>query len=308
MKVALCIPTLNAGNYVDKLFESIRMQSFQPNEILVIDSSSTDGSVEQLNRFSTKFISIPRSSFDHGGTRNMAFAIFKADIYIFLTQDAILENEYSIERLVLALQSQESCGMVYGRQIAGECSTAFSRHARLFNYPDGSSPLYKSSIDISTLGIKAAFCSNSFSAYKAAAIEEVGYFPTKTIFAEDSAVAAKLLMKGWMVGYVPSAKVIHAHEYNLIQEFSRYFDIGVFHSLNHWYMDFLGKAEGEGMKFIRSEYSYMRDLKLFFPLWSVILRNSMRYFGYKCGRLHRYLPRFISKSISTNKAYWANAS
>jgi len=270
----------------------------------VLDSASTDGSVDLFKEISAKIILVNRADFDHGGTRNLAFQKSTADVCVFLTQDAIPTNSYAIENLVRALSENPSCALVYGRQAPAVGAGVFARHARLFNYPEGDGVVLKSQEDVPRLGIKAAFCSNSFAAYRRSAMEQIGFFSVNTLFAEDSIAAAKFLQLGWLIGYVPQAVVTHSHDYSLRQDFCRYFDVGAFHSMNQWYMDFLGKAEGEGKRFVRSEYSYLKQQGITLPLLRVIFRNGVRWLGYKVGRLHKFLPLALKLSLSPNKAFW----
>jgi len=308
LRVSLCIPTLNPAKFAYSLVDALKQQTLKPDEILIIDSASDDGFIQVFEEINANIISINRADFDHGGTRNLAFQRSVADIYIFLTQDAIPLNSYALENLVGALTENPSCGLVYGRQAPASDATAFASHARLFNYPEGSDVVIKSKQDIPVLGIKTAFCSNSFAAYKRVAMEEIGYFSNDTLFAEDSIAAAKLLQKGWSIGYVPQAAAIHSHDYTLTQEFRRYFDVGAFHSMNNWYIDFLGKAEGEGMRFVRSEYHYLKQKSVPFALFKVIIRNGFRWLGYKVGRLQKHLPVSVCRYFSVNKAFWGRMS
>ncbi len=303
-KVTLCIPTLNPGKLAQQMVDALRLQTLMPDEILVIDSASTDGSIACYNTIDAKIIPILRNEFDHGGTRNIAYNQSFADIYIFMTQDAIPLDKNALKNLVIALQENQECGLVYGRQSPSSDAGVFARHARIYNYPTGKDILFKSKSDISKLGIKTAFCSNSFSAYRRCAMEQIGFFSDNTLFAEDSIAAAKLLQHDWQVAYVPYAVVTHSHDYSLKQDFCRYFDVGAFHGMNPWYMSFLGKAEGEGKKFVRSEYRYLQQEKETFPFFKVILRNGVRWLGYKTGRFYQYVPRTVKLKISTNKAFW----
>ena len=304
LRVSLCIPTLNPGNFSRSLVDALKQQTLKPDEILIIDSASDDGSIQVFEEINANIISINRADFDHGGTRNLAFQQSVADIYIFLTQDAIPADSFAIENLVSALSENPNCSLAYGRQAPSSQANAFARHARLFNYPTGSETLLKSQEDVSRLGIKTAFCSNSFAAYRRSAMKDIGFFPDNTLFAEDNIAAAKLLQKGWSIAYVPQSVVIHSHNYTLIQDFRRYFDIGAVHSMNRWYMDFLGKAEDEGMRFVGSEYDYLKQAGVTLPLLRLIIRNGARWLGYKTGRLQKYFPISVCRYISSNKAFW----
>lgn len=304
LKVTICIPTLNPGELARHMVDALKQQTLHPQEVLVIDSASNDGSIQVFEEINATVITISRADFDHGRTRNIAFQKTVADIYVFLTQDAIPVDSNAIENLVLALNSNANCSLVYGRQVPSSAAGVFARHARLFNYPAGDGVILKSKEDVPRLGIKTAFCSNSFSAYRRLAMEQIGYFSVNTLFAEDSIAAASLLQKGWAIGYVPQAMVIHSHDYSLAQDFCRYFDVGAFHSMNRWYMDFLGRAEGEGKRFVRSEYNYLKQEGVSLPLLRVVFRNGIRWLGYKVGRLHNHLPLEMCRRISPNKAFW----
>jgi rhamnosyltransferase len=302
-KVLVCIPTLNPGIFAKKMATALSAQSMQPDNFLIIDSESTDGSINVFNDISATIITINRVDFDHGRTRNIAFN-FPADIYIFLTQDSIPEDSYAIERIVDSLRSNEQCGMAYGRQAPSKDATSFAKHARLFNYPEGDQVVIKSKNDISRIGIKTAFCSNSFSAYRYSAMKQINFFPQNTLFAEDSIAAATLLSKDWSIAYVPYAITVHSHNYTYIQEFSRYFDVGAFHGLNPWFISMLGNAGHEGKRFVKAEYLFLKSEGVIFPLIRVIIRNGIRWLGYKFGQKYKFFPKKILKYISMNKSFW----
>jgi rhamnosyltransferase len=304
MKITICIPTLNPGVLSRLMVNALKEQSLQPDKILVIDSASTDGSIQVFEEVNANIISIERANFDHGGTRNLAFAKSFADVYVFLTQDAIPADRYALENLVNALIKHPACALVYGRQLPANGASAFARHARLYNYPPENDIVLKRIEDVPHLGIKAAFCSNSFAAYRRLAMDQIGFFSNNTLFAEDSIAAARLLQQGWQIGYVSNAVVTHSHDYTIKQDFCRYFDVGAFHSLNPWYMDLLGRVEGEGMRFVLSEYTFLKQQGVYFPIFKVILRNAVRWLGYRVGRAHSLLPLNIKLKFTTNHAYW----
>ena len=119
-------------------------------------------------------------------------------------------------------------GCASGRQLPHSDASLLASHARHFNYPNVSS--IRDEKSISTLGLKAAFCSNSFAAYRVSALYECGGFPLNVILGEDMYVAAKMLLRGYKTAYVANATVYHSHNYSPIEEFKRYFDTGVYHA------------------------------------------------------------------------------
>jgi rhamnosyltransferase len=158
--------------------------------------------------------------------------------------------------------------------------------------------------DKETYGVKSIFISNSFAAYRRSALEQVGGFPSNVIFGEDTITAAKLLNANWKIAYVAEARVYHSHEYTLLQELKRYFDIGVLHSREAWLMEDFGKASGEGLRFVRSEVAYLwrvrRDL-----IPTALLRTGLKLFGYRLGKLEKKLGNNIKRRLSMNRGFWA---
>jgi rhamnosyltransferase len=157
--------------------------------------------------------------------------------------------------------------------------------------------------DSPKFGIKTAFISNSFAAYRRTALLSVGGFPSNTILSEDTYVAAKMLLAGWKIAYCADAMVYHSHNYGFIEEFKRYFDIGVFHAREPWIRQAFGQAEGEGMRYVRSELKYLwsKDYKL---IPSAILRTILKLLGYKLGFMEQKIPMWLKVHLSMNKQYW----
>ena len=87
--VTVIIPTLNGEEKIELILKSLKEQTKQPLEIIIVDSSSTDKTVELARKEGAKIISIARDSFDHGETRNLAAKESKGDYLLYMTQDAI---------------------------------------------------------------------------------------------------------------------------------------------------------------------------------------------------------------------------
>lgn len=300
MKVSVIIPTYNARKYLPHLFEILKKQSIA-FELIVIDSSSTDGTAEIAKKYADTFLSIPKDSFDHGGTRTMAAQQASGEYIVFLTQDALPCSETTIETLVKELDDEQT-GAAYGRQIPNSDTSLFGRHLRHFNYPERS---YVRAIDDKEkFGIKTAFFSDSFSAYKKEVLKEVEWFKNGLIVGEDMHIAAKILLHGYKIAYCASAQVYHAHSYTISEEFKRYFDTGVFHTQEHWLLETFGKAEGEGKRFIKSELNYIIQQRAYEKLPAFFLRNLMKYLGYKLGRHYNKLPANVIPICSMHTQWW----
>lgn len=302
MKVTLFIPTLNAGEKWPLVLQQLKDQSYPVSKKVIIDSGSTDDTMKGNNTTGFEVIHIDKKDFDHGGTRQMAVERFPdADIFVFLTQDAILANGMAIENMVKAFENNPTLGMVYGRQLPHKGAKELESHARLFNYPAFSQ--VRGMEDVGKYGIKTISCSNSFAAYRKTAFQEAGGFPSGTILGEDVIIAGNMLLKGWKMAYLADAQVFHSHDYTIKEEFKRYFDIGVFHSTNSWILEKFGRAESEGFKYLKSEFAYIWKTNIW-VLPKAGLSVFAKLLGYKIGLIHHKLPQRLNQLFSMHRAYW----
>jgi rhamnosyltransferase len=300
-KIALLIPTLNAGELWDQVLDSINLQVTMVDRKIILDSGSTDNTKLKAKSSGFEIININKADFDHGYARQiLADAAQDCDILIYLTQDCILKDDNSFSELVAAFQDQ-TVGIAYGRQLPHFGAKVLETHARLFNYTSESR--VKQLSDKNELGIKTASCSNSYAAYRSVALKDVGGFPSNTIFAEDVIVGGQMLINGWKIAYVASAEVYHSHDYTTKEEFKRYFDIGVFHSTNNWLLKEFGSAGGEGLRYLKSELKYVfKHNPLVLP--KMVMSIGAKFLGYKLGMLHEKLSPSQRRAFSMHRRYW----
>lgn len=299
--VSVVIPVLNAEPFLAALLPALARQGLPHERFLVLDSQSRDRTAAAFREFGATVVEIEQASFNHGGTRRHAVETRPgAEYVVMMTQDAIPQGNDALARLVSAFDDP-SVGMAYGRQLPRPVARGIERHARLFNYP----PLSETRAfgDSRRLGAKVVFCSDSFAAYRTTALADAGGFPEDAFFAEDQLVAGRMLMKDWKIGYRGDAEVVHSHEYTIVEEFRRYFDVGVFHGRNRWLLDTYGRVEGEGMRFARSEIAYLaRHEPWYLP--SAAFRLLAKYVGYKIGTREAALSNAWKTRLSMQPFYW----
>ena len=250
MKVSAIIPTLNAGAQLTELLRRLLAQSVDLR-ILVVDSGSTDDTLERAHAFpdsnAVELLQVPPGSFDHGGTRDLAFRHAAPDVALFLTQDALPADERCVEHLLTAL-AQPDVAAVFGRQVAPDDAPAAERLTRAFNYPE--EPCVWREADIARLGVKAYFFSNVCAAYRRDAYEAAGGFDAPVASNEDMLMAAKLLHAGHALAYAPDACVLHAHRHTLREDYARNWRSGY---VMETYRDRLpgADASAEGLRYVR---------------------------------------------------------
>jgi len=297
---SVTIPTLNAAK-IWPLFAPALLACAAPGQVLIIDSESTDGTVELARTAGFQVCSVKRADFKHGGTRQMAAEMQPhVEILVYMTQDAVLAGPSALANLVAAF-SDPQVGAAYGRQLPRPEANAIEAHARNFNYPETSQ--VRSLASRTQLGIRAAFLSNSLAAYRRSALMQVGGFPKNVIFGEDMVTAARLLLAGYKVAYVAEACAYHSHPYTEVQEFRRYFDIGVLHSREHWLLEEFGRTHGEGKRFVLSELKYLWHHDVL-RIPSALLRTWIKFFGYRLGRLEAGIAPNVKRRLSMHSKYW----
>ncbi|PVE20653.1 hypothetical protein DC522_30970 [Microvirga sp. KLBC 81] len=129
MSVSLLIRALNEAAHIVRLLEGARMQTRQPDEIILVDSVSTDGTVEIAERFGAKVVRIDRDLFIHGRAINIGVEQPTGDIIVLASAHVYPSYRDWIERIYEAF-SDERVSLVYGRQV-GDARTKLSEH-RIF--------------------------------------------------------------------------------------------------------------------------------------------------------------------------------
>ena len=312
--------------------QALQTQICKPLQVVVVDSGSTDGSLALSQQAGFTVFHTQAAQFNHGATRQWALnqALEKAgqppEFVVCLTQDAVLSSNQSLQNL-LAVFLQPAVAAAYGRQLPKPGASWIEAHARLFNYPEASQTVQLQDKD--RLGIKTCFLSNSFAAYRLQALEQIGGFPSKLPLGEDTCSAARLLKAGYLIAYQATASVYHSHNYNVRQDFQRMFDTGVFHAQNLWLLQTFGAAEGEGLRLVKSQWRYITQAKLTPPneqhqhqplamesppqvlkpnlilaIAQLLMTNTAKWVGYKLGRAHLCLPKFLLYKFAMHKAFW----
>ncbi|NPA79787.1 MAG: glycosyltransferase family 2 protein [Thermotogae bacterium] len=296
MKVSVVIPTLNAGERLERLLKSLRSQTVD-TEIIVIDSSSDDGTPALASRMADVLLVVAREEFNHGLTRNLGLRAASSDVVVFMSQDALPENSRTLEVLTEPIFAGDVV-MAYARHIPPPGTKPPEVFFRHFSYPPESE--VRDASMLPKYGLRVFANSNVCAAYLREKLLEVGGFP-RVILSEDLYVAAKLILAGYRTMYNAEARVIHAHDFNPLQIFRRYFSVGVFYAENRWLRRYGGR--GDTLRFVLRELEFLAENH---PLWIpyALAENAMRILGLILGYNHRLLPKFLLPLLSGYRYYW----
>jgi rhamnosyltransferase len=297
-QIGVVIVTHRAAHLLADCIAPLRASPLEPR-ILVVNSSSNDGTVEQARALGAETWVIPRSSFDHGRTRELARRRLGTAIVVMLTPDAQAQDASFLERLTAPIRAGEAA-IAYGRQLPRTHADPIEEFNRTFNYPSTSHS--RSLADRPRYGAYTHFCSNSCAAWSNAALDEIGGFPP-TLVSEETIATAALLRRGHRIAYVAEACVRHSHASGLLADFRRQFDTGY---TRRSYRDLLldgERDEARGLAYARALLAHLaRTAPGLLPY--AVLNTGARYAGYRLGMAGAKLPRRVRALLSSQDYYW----
>jgi rhamnosyltransferase len=230
MKATIAILTYNGAEWIGALLDSCLGQNADFDfEVLVIDSGSTDGTVEAVSRReAVRLRQIPNSSFGHGRTRNLAVELARGDYVVFVTQDALPATQFWLTEILRPFDVSDRVACVYGKQVPHpDCCPTVKRdvinHFRSF----GPNPAVMLQMDNPRLTSDAerdalTFFSDVNSAVRRSAMQTVPF--RDVAYAEDQALGRDVIEAGLAKAYAPLAAVIHSHSYPPREYFARMYE------------------------------------------------------------------------------------
>lgn len=298
MNIGVVIPTLESRTHLRRCLPPLLESPLQP-KVLVVDSSSIDGTDELAERLGAQVRVIPRSDFNHGLTRDWARRQLDVEIVVMMTPDAYAEDHHMLERLVAPLlEGRAECA--YARQKPHEPGRFFAAFPREFNYPATSH--IRSLDDLQEYGSYLYFCSNSCAAYKMDALDAIGGFKS-VLLGEDTLAAAQLLQNGGRIAYVAEAVVYHSHRYSLREEFRRYFDTGLAREEYRQWIATVDQDSSRGKALLVAMIKRLvRERPYLIPY--ALMSCATKWLGYKLGQKSIHAPIWVKRFFSGHRAYW----
>jgi glycosyltransferase involved in cell wall biosynthesis len=217
--VTVCIPTFNGEPLLREVLDAVFAQRTDfPFDVLVIDSGSTDTTLDIVRRTPARLHEIPNKEFGHGRTRNLAFELAAGTVAAFLTQDATPASEEWLAHLVAPLVVDPSVGASYGPHIPRPDADPKTRRDQT-EFFAGMGPPDRPTIH--RLG-DIVFFSDVNSCIRKETWRRIPFRDLP--YAEDQAFGKDLLESGGAKAYTPQAAVVHSHSFPPAQYFRRMFD------------------------------------------------------------------------------------
>ncbi|MGN6296277.1 MAG: glycosyltransferase family 2 protein [Ginsengibacter sp.] len=213
MKVTVIIPVKNGAQTLEKCLSSIRNQTVENVEIIVLDSMSDDDSKEIALRFDAKIIEIPEGSFNHGLTRNTGVQYASGDLLFYTVQDAFLSENDLLQKMVKHFDDAQVMGVAGHQAVPHEKDKNPMLWYKRYSEPKVEIREIK---DVEKFGRSGEAAQRSLMAwddvvamYRKTALLQQPFVDTQ--FAEDWIWSRDALLKGWKLIYDPSLIVYHYH-------------------------------------------------------------------------------------------------
>lgn len=201
------VPAFNERETIGDTIQSLQAQTTPPAAIIVVDDCSTDGTGELARACGVTVVRPCQNTGSKAGAQSFALNYVHTPFVMALDADTILAPD-AIEKLAVAFDAPEvaaACGFVVPRYVRTiwergryiEYLLAFSFYKPIQNYFE-----------------KPLISSGCFSAYRTAALCEIGGWSARTL-AEDMDLTWTLYERGQRVRFVPDAVCYPIEPYSL---------------------------------------------------------------------------------------------
>ena len=110
--ISVIIPTFNRAGYLEQALNRFLQQSVVPDEIIVVDDGSTDGTRDVLDKWSSSVVALYQENAGRPRAMNNALQYATGDYLWFFDDDDLPFND-ALERHLEALSSDPGAGFTY---------------------------------------------------------------------------------------------------------------------------------------------------------------------------------------------------
>jgi len=207
-KVTVVMRTFNCADTVGQALATLACQQFRDWDLIVVDSGSTDPTLDIVRQYDCTLIQIPSSEYVPGRVLNRAISQCNSELIVFQNSDVILCDPGCLQRLVDTMEQHPQCAAAYGRQLARPEAEPWVKRDYEASFPAS--------------GPGAAWISLSLPiAIMRRSIWEQRPFYDFSWGSEDTEWGVWARNAGHEVRYVAHACAIHSHNYTLRQLYGR---------------------------------------------------------------------------------------
>lgn len=242
-RLSIVLRSFNEGWALRETLPALAAQNRRDWELIVIDSGSTDGSVDLIRAAQpAHLVQIPAGAYVPGRVLNQGFRLARAPLGIFLNADATPQCPDWLDRLARPLDAPRVAAS-FSRQVPRpDCRAVFAcDYERCFG-PDRESAQWDHFFSMVSSGLRRD-------------VWETRGFREDLTYAEDDEYTRWCRAQGFEIAYVPESVVMHSHNYSPGQAHRRAF--GDARTLAA-----IGRVPRGGRSFIRTVLlGWLRDLR-----------------------------------------------
>jgi GT2 family glycosyltransferase len=211
-KVSVIIPNWNGRHHLDDCLTSLRNQTFDDHEVILVDNASSDESVDYVRaQFpEVKVIALAENK-GFTGACNAGYTIARGEYVALLNNDTEADRGW-LAALVDAFERHQEVGSVTGKILLFDQRDHFHTagdYYRLNGIP-GNRGVWQQDCGQYDLEEYVFSACGAAAAYRRSMLEQIGFLDERFFFScEDVDLGWRAHLAGWRVLYVPSAVVYH---------------------------------------------------------------------------------------------------
>jgi glycosyltransferase involved in cell wall biosynthesis len=206
---SIIVRCLNEAEHLPALFDGLKKQSFRDFEVIVVDSGSTDGTLELLAGEDVTLLHIAKDEFSFGRSLNLGCGAARGEFLVFISAHCHPVDEHWLANLLDGFEDPQVAA-VYGKQRGVESSHFSERQIFKRWFPEQSMARQEE-----------PFSNNANCAIRRSLWEQFSYDEDLPGL-EDTAWASKVMRHGWWISYRADAGVLHVHNESPTQTMRRY--------------------------------------------------------------------------------------
>lgn len=199
-KISVVIPMYNASGYIEKCLSGLKQQAAQDFEVILVDDSSSDDTVEKARKYPFKIITL-NQRVPPARVRNLGAKEASGDMLLFVDADVVLMPD-SIAKMrqgLLRAKADALSGFYTDLTPAPGFFSRFQNLVLAYRY--------------SKLPKNTNLTCSFFCAIKKDVFEAVGGYDEKMLYYEDVEMGNRLTERGFCCGFDFGLKVTHLKEY-----------------------------------------------------------------------------------------------
>jgi len=208
-RCTVIVRSKNSEHVIGQTLSSLFSQDHDDFDLLVVDSGSTDGTLDIVARFEHSLMRVEPADYFPGAVLNSAIELANADILVFLNSDCVPLTPNSLGRLLAAFDDPE-VQAAFARQVPRPGASAWVRREYAMSFPESGDPP-----EWITLSLP-------FAAMRKSAWERHRFY-TDAWGSEDTEWGHWARTCDQKVRYVADSTVMHSHDYTVGQMYGRRF-------------------------------------------------------------------------------------